>query len=77
MKPQINKFKKALDKHGSERCSLGQAKGLDSKELMALASVGELKMDLDSLTVHQDVLSSSKASNFFYKPEEQHQKMVV
>ncbi|CAF2129476.1 unnamed protein product [Brassica rapa] len=73
----INKFKKALDKHGSERCSLGQAKGLDSKELMALASVGELKMDLDSLTVHQDVLSSSKASNFFYKPEEQHQKMVV
>ena len=77
LKPQINKFKKALDKHGSERCSLGQAKGLDSKELMALASVGELKMDLDSLTVHQDVLSSSKASNFFYKPEEQHQKMVV
>ncbi|KAF8050151.1 hypothetical protein N665_2036s0002 [Sinapis alba] len=66
----INKFKKALDKHGSERCSLGPAKGLDSKELMALASVGELKMNLDSLTVHQD-------SSFCYKTEEQHLKMVV
>ncbi|KAL0738404.1 hypothetical protein Bca4012_014614 [Brassica carinata] len=73
----INKFKKALDKHGSERCSLGPAKGLDSKELMALASVGELKMNLDSLTMHQDLLSSSSASSFCYKTEQQHQKMVV
>ncbi|KAF3597275.1 hypothetical protein DY000_02026339 [Brassica cretica] len=73
----INKFKKALDKHGSERCSLGPAKGLDSKELMALASVGELKMDLDFLTVHQDVLPLSSASSFCYEKEEQHQKMMV
>ncbi|KAL0689652.1 hypothetical protein Bca4012_089330 [Brassica carinata] len=73
----INKFKKALEKHGSERCSLGPAKGLDSKELMALASVGELKMNLDSLTMHQDVLLSSSASSFCYKTEEQHEKMVV
>ena len=77
LKTQINKFKKALDKHGSERCSLGPAKGLDSKELMALASVGELKMNLDSLTMHQDVLLSSSASSFCYKTEEQHEKMVV
>ncbi|CAN6877819.1 unnamed protein product [Brassica oleracea var. botrytis] len=73
----INKFKKALDKHGSERCSLGPAKGLDCKELMALASVGELKMDLDFLTVHQDVLPLSSASSFCYETEEQHQKMMV
>ncbi|KAJ4865860.1 hypothetical protein Rs2_52623 [Raphanus sativus] len=74
----INKFKKALDKHGSERCSLGQAKGLDSKELMALASVGELKMNLDSLTVDRDVLLPlSSASSFCYETEQQHQKMVV
>ncbi|CAH8353965.1 unnamed protein product [Eruca vesicaria subsp. sativa] len=56
----INKFKKALDKHGNERRSLGPAKGLDSKELMALASVGELKMN-------QYLLSTSEASNFSYK----------
>lgn len=78
LKMQINKFKKALDKHGSERCSLGQAKGLDSKELMALASVGELKMNLDSLTVDRDVLLPlSSASSFCYETEQQHQKMVV
>lgn len=65
---QINKFKKALDKHGSERCSLGDAKGLDEKELAALASVGELKMN--SLTMHQ-------ASNIGYKTEEQYQTMVL
>ncbi|VYS71074.1 unnamed protein product [Arabidopsis thaliana] len=64
----INKFKKALDKHGSERCSLGDAKGLDEKELAALASVGELKMN--SLTMHQ-------ASNIGYKTEEQYQTMVL
>ncbi|ESQ31791.1 hypothetical protein EUTSA_v10004776mg [Eutrema salsugineum] len=73
----INKLKKALEKHGSERCSLGPAKGLDNKELIALASVGELKMNLDSLTMHQDLLSSSTASNFCYKTEEQHQKLVL
>ncbi|XP_020884104.1 thioredoxin-like 1-2, chloroplastic isoform X1 [Arabidopsis lyrata subsp. lyrata] len=64
----INKFKIALDKHGSERCSLGPAKGLDEKELAALASVGELKMS--SLTLHQ-------ASIVGYKTEEQYQTMVL
>ncbi|CAH2044023.1 unnamed protein product [Thlaspi arvense] len=73
----INKFKKALEKHGNERCSLGPAKGLDEKELMALASVGELKMNPVSLTMHQDLLSSSSAIDFCYNTEEQHQKMVV
>uniref|UniRef100_A0A1J3IK01 Thioredoxin-like 1-2, chloroplastic n=1 Tax=Noccaea caerulescens TaxID=107243 RepID=A0A1J3IK01_NOCCA len=62
----INKFKKALDKHGSERCSLGPAKGLDEKELGALASVGELKMN----QLHQDNI-------FGYQTEEQHQTMVI
>lgn len=42
----IKKFKDALAKHGSERCSLGPAKGLDESELMKLASAGELSTNL-------------------------------
>ncbi|XP_040988216.1 thioredoxin-like 1-2, chloroplastic [Juglans microcarpa x Juglans regia] len=40
----IKKFKDALGKHGTERCSLGPAKGLDEAELMNLASVGEVSI---------------------------------
>ncbi|XVF54330.1 hypothetical protein PTKIN_Ptkin05aG0172500 [Pterospermum kingtungense] len=42
----IKKFKDALAKHGSDRCSLGPAKGLDESELMKLASAGELSTNL-------------------------------
>lgn len=38
----IKKFKDALGRYGTERCSLGPAKGLDEPELLALASIGEL-----------------------------------
>lgn len=34
----INKFKVALAKHGTDRCSLGPTKGLNESELLALAS---------------------------------------
>lgn len=67
---QISKFKKALDKHGSERCSLGLAKGLDDKELAGLASIGELKMNLNHVSLRQ-------ASILSYKTEEQHQQHMV
>jgi thiol-disulfide isomerase/thioredoxin len=40
----IKKFKDALAKHGTERCSLGPAKGLDEKELLTLASIGEISL---------------------------------
>ena len=43
---QVKKFKDALAKHGSDRCSLGPAKGLDESELMKLASAGELSINL-------------------------------
>ena len=39
---QIKKFKDALAKYGTERCSLGPAKGLDESELMNLASIGQI-----------------------------------
>ncbi|KAL4578234.1 hypothetical protein LXL04_014354 [Taraxacum kok-saghyz] len=38
----IKKFKDALAKHTSSRCSLGRAKGLDEKELLALGSNRDL-----------------------------------
>lgn len=41
----IKKFKDALAKHGTDRCSLGPAKGLSEQELMALASIDQIPMD--------------------------------
>ncbi|KAL8130203.1 hypothetical protein V2J09_019358 [Rumex salicifolius] len=38
----IKKFKDALAKHNTERCSLGPAKGLEEKDLLALAANREL-----------------------------------
>ncbi|XP_075663553.1 thioredoxin-like 1-2, chloroplastic [Castanea sativa] len=42
----IKKFKDALAKYGTERCSLGPAKGLDESELMNLASIGQISKGL-------------------------------
>ncbi|KAL6541814.1 hypothetical protein OROGR_011300 [Orobanche gracilis] len=42
----IKKFKDALAKHGTDRCSLSSAKGLDESELLALASIGQISKDL-------------------------------
>ncbi|CAL9225657.1 unnamed protein product [Arabidopsis halleri] len=38
----IKKFRDALAKHGPDRCSLGPTKGLEEKELVALAANKEL-----------------------------------
>ena len=39
---QIKKFKDALAKHTPDRCSLGPTKGLEEKELVALAANKDL-----------------------------------
>ena len=39
---QIKKFKDALAKHRPDRCSLGPTKGLEEKELLALAANRDL-----------------------------------
>lgn len=39
---QIKKFRDALAKHGPDRCSLGPPKGLEEKELLALAANKDL-----------------------------------
>ncbi|KAI3983147.1 hypothetical protein MKX01_030869 [Papaver californicum] len=41
----IKKFKDALAKHGTERCNLGPAKGLEEKELLKLAEIKEINLD--------------------------------
>ncbi|KAH9604018.1 hypothetical protein KSS87_014198 [Heliosperma pusillum] len=46
--PKIKKFKDALAKHSTERCSLGPAKGLDESEIHKLASIGELSLNPSS-----------------------------
>lgn len=43
---QIKKFRDALGKHGTERCSLSPAKGLDEKDLVALASLDLISRDM-------------------------------
>ncbi|CAL5201884.1 unnamed protein product [Lathyrus oleraceus] len=45
----IKKLKDAIAKHGNERCSLGEAKGLEEAELKDLASIGEITIDSPSL----------------------------
>ncbi|URE45385.1 Thioredoxin [Musa troglodytarum] len=35
--PKVKKLKDAMAKHGTERCSLGPAKGLEKEELLVLA----------------------------------------
>lgn len=42
-------MKDAIAKHGNERCSFGEAKGLDESELKDLASIGEIRIDSPSL----------------------------
>ena len=42
---QIKKFKDALAKHSTERCSLGLAKGLEESELLALAANKDLSFN--------------------------------
>ncbi|XP_057479677.1 thioredoxin-like 1-2, chloroplastic [Actinidia eriantha] len=47
----IKKFKDALAKHGTDRCTLGPPKGLDKSELLSLGSIGEISTDVP-LTFH-------------------------
>ncbi|XP_010546157.1 PREDICTED: thioredoxin-like 1-2, chloroplastic [Tarenaya hassleriana] len=80
----INKFKNALAKHGSERCSLGPAKGLEEKEILALASAGELPTSPEQLqpsekeiTVQDFSAQSGSFSGLFREAEEQQQKVTL
>ncbi|KAG6531097.1 hypothetical protein ZIOFF_004868 [Zingiber officinale] len=48
LNPDIKKFKDALAKHITDRCSLGPARGLEKEELLALAANEDLSFDYPS-----------------------------
>ncbi|CAM8933976.1 unnamed protein product [Rhodiola kirilowii] len=65
----IKKFKDALAKHSTDRCSLGPAKGLEEKELLALAANKDLGFsyiptsspeESDAVPIHAGYESSSE-----------------
>lgn len=47
---QIKKFKDALAKYGTDLSCAGPARGLDESELMRLASMGEISLNLSSMS---------------------------
>ncbi|OVA08974.1 Thioredoxin [Macleaya cordata] len=58
----IKKFKDALAKHGTERCSLGPAKGLEEAELLKLASNKQISLNFPLRTEDQTNTKSFKSS---------------
>ncbi|KAG6607457.1 Thioredoxin-like 1-1, chloroplastic [Cucurbita argyrosperma subsp. argyrosperma] len=72
----IKKFKDALAKHGTDRCSILPAKGLDESELERLAMAGELSLS-SPLPYHKegtlkDLYSYSSWDTSGNKREENH-----
>ncbi|KAL2516021.1 Thioredoxin-like 1-1 [Forsythia ovata] len=73
----IKKFKDALAKYGTERCSLGPTKGLEESELLALASSGQISRKLQPNFTEEDnkkekeglALNEVKLSNAYGKEE--------
>lgn len=68
---QIKKFKDALAKHSTDRCSLGPAKGLEENELLALAAnkdlgfsyvPGTAPLESDVLPIHAHSESPSETA---------------
>lgn len=61
----IKKFRDALGKHGTERCSLGPAKGLDHKELVALASLDLIPREMVPQEEKvQELVAAAKSNRF-------------
>ncbi|XP_021774857.1 thioredoxin-like 1-1, chloroplastic [Chenopodium quinoa] len=71
----IKKFKDALAKHGTDRCSIGPTKGLEEKELLALAANKDLSFtytpkpaeletvpDLQEVSANVDTHAAAKES---------------
>lgn len=71
----IKKFKDALAKHGTERCSLTPAKGLEEKEHLALASIDLISKDLVPLSSPeeekvQELVGATRSSSSSFKVEQ-------
>ncbi|XP_051152011.1 thioredoxin-like 1-1, chloroplastic [Andrographis paniculata] len=50
----IKKFRDALAKHGTDRCSLGPAKGLSEAEMSSLAAIGQISLELAPTTAVEE-----------------------
>ncbi|GAB2225463.1 hypothetical protein Droror1_Dr00006255 [Drosera rotundifolia] len=68
--PKIHKFKNALAKHGTPRCPLGPPKGLEEKELLALAANRDLSFSYvpkqeepETLPSHQEAVVAATATD--------------
>ncbi|GMH21929.1 hypothetical protein Nepgr_023772 [Nepenthes gracilis] len=61
----IKKFKDALARYSTERCSLGSAKGLDESELLKLASIGEISENSPSTSLSEDEKSEGLVMKSF------------
>ncbi|KAF6148201.1 hypothetical protein GIB67_011976 [Kingdonia uniflora] len=59
----IKKFKDALAKYGTERCSLGPAKGLEESEILKLVSNGEISIDFSSRSTTEAMMEDLILTN--------------
>ncbi|MCD7466397.1 hypothetical protein HAX54_003049 [Datura stramonium] len=56
----IKKFKDALEKYGTDRCTLGPPKGLEEKELLALAANKDLSFNYSPKTEDEPIPVTSQ-----------------
>lgn len=57
---QIKKFRDALAKYGTDRCTIGSPKGLEEKELLALAANKDLSFNYTPKTEEEPILVTSQ-----------------
>lgn len=68
---QIKKFKDALAKHNPARCSLGPTKGLEEKELLALAANKDLSFTYTPKPVEAEPAPAPAHEEVSVKADEQ------
>ncbi|KAA3473023.1 thioredoxin-like 1-1, chloroplastic [Gossypium australe] len=77
----IKKFKDALAKHSPDRCSLGPTKGLEEKELLALAANKDLSFNYTPKPVHpapeEIPVPKEVPSGSSFRPKESDEKTLV
>ncbi|CAH8331537.1 unnamed protein product [Eruca vesicaria subsp. sativa] len=78
---KINKFREALEKHGREQCSIGETKGLEEKELVAMATNKNLSFDyipkskgLNSNKIEKDTILSRSSTS---KEQDQERSLLI
>ncbi|GMI79094.1 atypical CYS HIS rich thioredoxin 4 [Hibiscus trionum] len=73
----IKKFRDALAKHKPDRSSLGPTKGLDERELLALAANKDLSFNYTPKPVQPAPVSEEKLPTTPFEPKESEEKTLV